>query len=297
MAGKSLGNTYKYWKHNLESGWKHWTYTQFQNKQWYQNYKNWERSRKRRRGSQVKDKTDQTHRLKQQEQQHLANLSGATPGTAEWLIGTEISYGGMTTGIAREKVSPHDRRGLDDRESNLATGGDRMLHHGYAKHYATYLQPFVQDRVRRIVICEFGILTGIGLAIWCDLFPNARCIGLDVDLSSIKNNMDNLLQLGAFSKNAPELFEYDQFVYSADQLKEILDGDKINIVMDDGHHSDESILTTLESVIPHLGDQFVYLIEDNPFVHKKIQSIYSGCALFSESELTVITSLQTADHE
>lgn len=297
MTEKSLGNSYKYLKHNLQSGWKSWTYRQFQNKQWYQGYKTWERNRKRKRGSEVRDRTDQTDWLKQQEQQYLANLSDTGPGTAEWLISSEIRYGGITTGIAREKVSPHDHRGLDERESNLATGGDRMLHHGYAKHYAEFLQPYVQDRDRRIVICEFGILTGIGLAIWCDLFPNARCIGFDVDLSCIRKNMDNLLQLGAFSKNSPELFEYDQFVYSADYLKEILDGDKIDIVMDDGHHSDESILTTLRSAHPHLGEGFVYLIEDNPFVHKKIRSTYKGCTLFSDSELTVITSLPPAIHQ
>ena len=234
------------------------------------------------------------NQLKQEEQLHLERLSDAAPGTAEWLIGTEIRYGGISTGVAREKVSPHDRRGLDDRESNLATGGDRMLHHGYAKHYATFLLPFVRNRDRHIVICEFGILKGTGLAIWCDLFPNARCIGLDVDLSNTEKNMNNLRQIGAFSKNTPELYEYDQFVYSADYLEELLNGDKIDIVMDDGHHSDESILTTLESVRPHLGKQFVYLIEDNPFVHKKIQSNYNGCTLFSDSELTVITSLPSA---
>ncbi len=297
MTEKSLRNSYKYWKHNLQSSWKSWTYRQFQNKRWYQNYKTWERDQKRKRGGKDWNKNGQIDHFKQQEHQYLARVSDATPGTADWLIGTEIRYGGISTGVAREKVSPHDRRGLDDRESNLATGGDRMLHHGYAKHYAEFLRPYVQDRDQRFVICEFGILKGTGLAIWCDLFPNARCIGLDVDLSSIKKNMDNLLRLGAFSNNSPELYEYDQFVHSADYLKEILDGDKIDIVMDDGHHSDESILTTLESVKPHLAKEFVYLIEDNPFVHKKIESNYKGCTLYSDSELTVITSLSPAAHQ
>jgi len=298
MTEKFLRSSYKYWKHNLESGWKRWTWKQFQNKQWYQNYKVWERNQKRKRGSKDKDKNDQSvKRMKQKERIHLRRWSDATPGTEQWLISTEIRYGGISTGVAREKVSPHDRRGLDDRESNLVTGGDRMLHHGYAKHYVNFLQPYVQDRDRRIVICEFGILKGTGLAIWCDLFPNARCIGFDMDLSNIKKNMDNLLQLGAFSNNSPELFEYDQFVYSSDYLKEILDGDRIDIVMDDGHHSDDSILTTLTSVKPHLNKEFVYLIEDNPFIHRKIKSNYKGCTLYSDSQLTVVTSLPPAIHQ
>ena len=112
------------------------------------------------------------------------------------------------------KNSPLDPTGSE----TLADGGDRMLHHGYANHYARFLEPYVKNRGDRIVICEVGVLEGTGLAIWCDLFPNARCIGLDIDLSNVKGNMDNLRGLGAFSRNSPELFEYDQFVYSEKQL-------------------------------------------------------------------------------
>ena len=115
--------------------------------------------------------------------------------------------------------------------------------------------------------------------------------------------MNNLRQIGAFSKNTPELYEYDQFVYSADYLKELLNGDKIDIVMDDGHHSDESILTTLESVIPHLDKEFVYLIEDNTEIYMKIRSIYkeytvSNCKGHTPiSEMTVLTSLPSVSSE
>ena len=40
-------------------------------------------------------------------------------------------------------------------------------------------------------------------------------------MPNIKKNMNNLLQFGAFSNNSPEMFEYDQFVYSSDYLKKI----------------------------------------------------------------------------
>ena len=97
--------------------------------------------------------------------------------------------------------------------------------------------------------------------------------------------MDNLLQLGAFRKNQPELFEYDQFVYSADYLKEILDEDQIDICIDDGDHSDESILTTLESVSTQLSKEFVYFIEDNQWAHRMIRSDYERYTVFSDSLL------------
>lgn len=65
-------------------------------------------------------------------------------------------------------------------------GGDRMLHHGYAKKYAEYLLPFL-NRVQPVTVLECGILRDTGIAIWCDLFQEGRIIGLDIDwLSRIK---------------------------------------------------------------------------------------------------------------
>ena len=77
-----------------------------------------------------------------------------------------------------------------------------------------------------------------------------------------------------------ELHEYDQFVYSADYLHEILNGDKIDICIDDGNHSNEAILTTLNSVLPHLNDEFVYLVEDNQNVYEEICKLFRGVSVF-----------------
>lgn len=102
--------------------------------------------------------------------------------------------------------------------------------------------------------------------------------------------MDNLLSLGAFSINSPEIYEYDQYVYSSEYLGEILNGDKINICVDDGNHSEITILTTLASVLPHLNNKFVYFIEDNRLVHRKIKLMYENLTVHSNGQLTVITS-------
>ena len=208
------------------------------------------------------------------------------PGSPEWLVDTEARYGGIVYDVPIQ-LSPFD----DDSRNMLAMGGDRMYHHGYASHYSTFLDAYVKNRDKRIVICEVGLLEGTGLAIWCDLFPNARCIGLDVDLSNVKGNMDRLRRLGAFSKNSPELFEYDQFVYSENYIKEILNGDKIDIFADDGHHSEKSIMTTLKSIAPHLNEKFVYFVEDNSDVHKIICKEYPKLAVCSLGELTVLRPL------
>ena len=97
------------------------------------------------------------------------------------------------------------------------------------------------------------------------------------------------MKLGAFSANSPEIYEYDQFVYSSEYLGKIINGGKFDICVDDGHHSEITILTTLASVLPHLNKNFVYFIEDNPLVHKKIKLMYEDMTVHSNDQLTVIT--------
>jgi hypothetical protein len=69
----------------------------------------------------------------------------------------------------------------------------------------------------------------------------------------------------------------------------ILIGNRIDICIDDGLHSRDTILTTMKSVLPHLADDFVYLIEDNRHVHKDIEALYPDLALDRAGELTVVS--------
>ena len=230
-----------------------------------------------------------TFKRKAKQWYYLQRYLKSSPGSVEWLIGTEIKYGGKVSGVKRNKVSPFDPRTKEQLAVGGCMGGDRMLDHGYASSYSSYLHSYIQQYGGRTTICEFGILKGTGLAIWCDLFPSGRCIGFDIDLIHIKRNMENLVNLGAFSTNSPEIYEYDQFVYSSEYLEKVLNGDKIDICVDDGHHSEITILTTLASVLPHLNNNFVYFIEDNPLVHKKIILMYEDMTVHSNDQLTVIT--------
>ena len=71
--------------------------------------------------------------LEAREKYHLSKCSLSMPGTAEWLVGTEIKYGGMVTNVKRNKVSPKDPRTNEQLRSGGMIGGDRMLYHGYAQ--------------------------------------------------------------------------------------------------------------------------------------------------------------------
>jgi hypothetical protein len=47
-------------------------------------------------------------------------------GSPEWLIRSEVAYGGLKAGVARRKVSPKDSRGVEHLAFGGMTGGDRQ---------------------------------------------------------------------------------------------------------------------------------------------------------------------------
>lgn len=190
-----------------------------------------------------------------------------------FLIDKEKHYGGLVQGVKSKTGRIHQ-------------GGDRMSssYHNYAPIYAKYLQPYLNND--NIVLAEVGILKGSGCAIWSELFKNGRIIGLDYDLSNIKNNMKFLKSKGAFSNNNLELHNFDSY---KPKIKKILNGDTIDIFIDDGPHDDKAILLTLEEIVSHLSKKFVCFIEDNAKVHTKIREKYPKFKVINDGQMTIIT--------
>src|SRR5262249_3317322 len=101
-------------------------------------------------------------------------------------------------------------------------------------------------------------------------------IGLDVDLGHFEENRSALVKRGAFRQNKPELHEYNQLVSGRDRLEHLLDGKKLDVVIDDGLHSTESIITTWHSAAPFLAPCFVYFIEAYEDLPKVCGSTFSS---------------------
>lgn len=198
----------------------------------------------------------------------------------------EEHFGGLQKNVVRNKISKLTPSDVKFNPDGM-TGGDRMTQHGYAKHYAKHLLTFVNNQTTPYTILECGILKGTGLAVWSTLFPNATIIGLDIDLSHTKNNLDFLKSKGAFKNNKLELYEFDQFADNKLYIKEILKERKIDIVIDDGFHSDFTILNTLECLTPYLSNNFCYFIEDNKTVYSKLKE-YTSNKTFKYKQLSVI---------
>lgn len=206
-----------------------------------------------------------------------------------WLAATEKRFGGYHRNVPRGHVSEFDPRTPDQIATGGMTGGDRMFHHGYAEAYADGLAPFVAERNKEWTILEVGILKGTGLALWSELFPNADVIGLDIDLDHTRSNLPMLKQRGAFPRTDPELHRFDQFADGESRIAEILNGRNVDICIDDGFHSTETILKTAEAIAPFLSERFVYFAEDNDHVAPSLEARFPKWDVRPIQELTVIS--------
>jgi hypothetical protein len=208
-------------------------------------------------------------------------------GTRDWLIQREACYGGFVTNVPRRRVSSLDGRTPDQLAFGGMTGGDRMLHHGYGVTYSRFLAPFIGRA--GLTVAEFGILKGAGLAIWCDLFADARVLGFDIDLSHFEENRARLIQRHAFQRTTPEVHEYDQLVDGGAALGNILKGARLDVVIDDGLHSLAAIVMTWRSVRPHLADRFVYFIEDYGNLPQHVGSEFDEFKVTANGLMTVVS--------
>jgi hypothetical protein len=171
------------------------------------------------------------------------------------LVALEDHFGGYHTHVPWRRWSPY----APEPRLWWVTGGDRMARHGYAPHYAAALTGLSPD-----VIVELGILRGVGLAMWCWLFPHARVIGLDIDVSHFLENKAALENRGAFAESNPEIYEFDELAPdAAAQFAEILRGDQVGLFIDDALHYDEAVLQTHKYAWPHIAPGGLYIIEDN----------------------------------
>jgi hypothetical protein len=164
-----------------------------------------------------------------------------------------------------------------------------VFFHDYSSKYSEYLSPLSQsdDLIR---ILEVGILKGTGLAVWSKYFKNKEIYGFDYDLGNFEDNKSNLMELGAFKDGMPITMFYDQFADNSETLKKTYGDKKLDVVVDDAFHSDESIINTFNELQPYLAEKFVYFIEDNRTAWKKLQVKYPNFRFdYNDDELTVVT--------
>jgi hypothetical protein len=132
-------------------------------------------------------------------------------------------------------------------------------------------------------------LDGSGLALWSDVFPNARLIGLDLRCDLFEANVPTLKELGAFRRRMPIVEIFDAYVPDYKMLKQLFaQAGKINVVFDDGPHTIPAIARTCQALLPHLDNEFTYIVEDNPGSLSVIRDLFSSRATVFRADGLVI---------
>lgn len=113
-------------------------------------------------------------------------------------------------------------------------------------YYSKYFEP-----LRDLPICllEIGVRTGESVRTWAEYFPNASIFGLDiVDCMHLSNDRINIVQ-------------GDQSDLVA--LENVCDiAGRFDIVIDDGSHINDDIITSFNYLFKNLVSGGVYIIED-----------------------------------
>lgn len=159
--------------------------------------------------------------------------------------------------------------------------------HNYATAYARHLAPFLDKE--RPVIVEVGVLEGSGLALWSRLWPQATIIGLDIDPVPFQRRIRRLKLLGAFALQDPIVLRWDQLAPDRKVVARALGGRAIDILVDDGLHTTESILRTAEALEPLLAPHCVYFVEDHCGTREAIEHLLPSFDSESKGELTVFS--------
>lgn len=140
-----------------------------------------------------------------------------------------------------------------ERTGDGNAGGDKMApdRNGYAEVYAQLLEGFDPQHV-----VELGVFQGVSLAIWCDLFPDAHVVGLDLEFGRFDTHRPFLTAQGAFNVNSPSLVKFD--AYSSD----LPDLHMIDLFVDDGPHTEPAIRNCLSLFAPRMAPGGIYVVED-----------------------------------
>ncbi len=217
-------------------------------------------------------------------------------GSPTWLIEQEKKYGGLVQGLRRNNLSTREKENSFQLVHGH-TGGDRMDFapncHGYSILYFHSITSYLKNVSKKVddsslKIAEIGILNGSGLAIWSDWFKNSKVYGFDLDLETFRSNSQFLLKQGAFQRELPKVSEIDQYDVTSQEISDFLQGEKINIAIDDGAHTELSIINTFCAFKPNLAHDFLYFIEDNWNTSNFLQPLFSDVKIKQFGEMAIV---------
>lgn len=121
--------------------------------------------------------------------------------------------------------------------------------HNYCVKYEKWL-PF--NRLEPIVLLEIGVLNGESLATWREYYPNATIVGIDImDSCKQYEDLDKNIFVEIGSQDDPEFLHKIASKYGP-----------FDLIVDDGSHINEHVITSFVNLIDSVKPEGVYVIED-----------------------------------
>jgi hypothetical protein len=118
-------------------------------------------------------------------------------------------------------------------------------------YFQVYEELLSKYKNKKIVFVEIGVFNGGSLFMWRDYFgPEARIIGLDFNPGAKKWEKDGF---EIFIGNQSDPAFWDNFFATV--------GD-VDVILDDGGHTNEQQIVTTHQCIPHIKDDGMLIVED-----------------------------------
>lgn len=135
----------------------------------------------------------------------------------------------------------------------LMFGTDKAIGHYYLPHYQKHFRPY---KFKKIKLLEIGVggyenpnYGGHSLRMWKSYFKKAQIYAFDIH---------NKLPL---QEKRIKIFQGSQVDHSFLDIL-IKKTGKLDIIIDDGSHINQHVITTFKALFPHLKDGGIYVIED-----------------------------------
>jgi hypothetical protein len=120
---------------------------------------------------------------------------------------------------------------------------------GYLRYYDQWFAPWIGERVRLV---EIGVHRGGSLALWCDYFPDADVVGIDLVRPE---SVDPRARLFVGSQSDP--------AFLRSTLREAFGGAPADIIIDDASHLALETKVTFDTLFDDwLAPGGLYVIED-----------------------------------
>lgn len=127
----------------------------------------------------------------------------------------------------------------------------KYFSHKYGSYFQVYEELLSKYRNKRFTFVEIGIFDGGSLFMWRSYFgPEARIIGIELNPEAKKWEKDGF-EIFIGSQSDPDF--WDKFFATV--------GD-IDVLLDDGGHTNEQQIITTNKCIPHINDGGMLIVED-----------------------------------